>query len=376
MGIDEGFDLYPPLGDGDDKSKWQLFLWSVMGRYGNDPNVVVKPHAIEFKVGERPFLCFSPSKFRRFSSKISGGCSNAEPYLKEVYNIAKSFFSSRVIWWSELSETPTPYTWSDVHNTVDDVETQRKFLFLAWNPTPRFVVFDQVCMEVLRAFEQVHKGMNGLRFDHATFPDNQGYVIVQKNAGSLFKQLKRIEDWTGDVNNPVAKKAYWAAREQNNCMTLNCLLLKVLEFSNAKYLAIFSQYYNGSANWNAVDINTIAIKQVAIKPNYIGTLVEPPYISKVPPSPDGETYHVFLTGLTVDGKVFALDCSCAQFGIFGGGERCEPFIANDLVPYLKTIGKHRMLSSEDRSVVLDSLVAAKVDAAFNKIRMSNISPRG
>ena len=78
MGIDLGYDLYPPL-TLEDKPRWIQCLQFIAYHYKEDPKVCVKVDRIEFHVGEHPTLYFSTDKFRRFTSKVSGSGRSAEP---------------------------------------------------------------------------------------------------------------------------------------------------------------------------------------------------------------------------------------------------------------------------------------------------------
>ena len=45
-----------------------------------------------------------------------------------------------------------------------------------------------------------------------------------------------------------------------------------------------------------IKISTITSQEVGLTPHHIGEIVEPPFVSRVPASDDGETYHIFLAG--------------------------------------------------------------------------------
>ncbi|KAF9467788.1 hypothetical protein BDZ94DRAFT_1304984 [Collybia nuda] len=119
MGIDAGFDLYPPLTDSDvDKCTWEAFLEEVKNEYQSDSAVTIDTMGrIEFTVGEHPTLSKHGHLFRRFSSKISGShAQNVEVYLHEVGVIATRYFGYRIHHWSELSGGGHEiYGWKEVH---------------------------------------------------------------------------------------------------------------------------------------------------------------------------------------------------------------------------------------------------------------------
>ena len=110
MGIDCGFDIYPPLERTKaNQEQYELFLRKVLDTYGppngdgaeqGDSNSVVRVNAeseesyIEFEVGEYPQLPRQCDHFLRFSSKVSGR-SLAEPYIRGVYKIAKQRLGDR-----------------------------------------------------------------------------------------------------------------------------------------------------------------------------------------------------------------------------------------------------------------------------------------
>ena len=117
MGIDIGFDLFPPLEDTEhDQFIWSLFIAHVEMTYLNDSVVVSMANRVEFEVGEHPTLLYTGHRFRRFSSKISGR-SQAEPYIRQVLAIARFHFGRRVHFWSEYGYEDEPqqiYTWTEV----------------------------------------------------------------------------------------------------------------------------------------------------------------------------------------------------------------------------------------------------------------------
>lgn len=133
MGYDFCFDMYPGLTKSDsDTERWASFINTTCLRYidgdGNeDPNVTVKTGSkgtfIEFMVGEHPKLPYDGTKFLRFSSKISTPrTQKAEPYIREVMEIAKKQFGNRIKCWHELFEVYGYYTWAEV------AEREKSFL--------------------------------------------------------------------------------------------------------------------------------------------------------------------------------------------------------------------------------------------------------
>ncbi|KAF9574862.1 hypothetical protein EC968_005102 [Mortierella alpina] len=118
MGIDVGFDLFPPLNRNEhDQSLWSLFIADVQRAFEDDSQVVSQDDEIEFEVGEHPTLSYKGHLFRRFSSKVSGR-SQAEPYIRQVCIIAKLHFGPRVHFWSEYGYEGEPqpvYTWTEVY---------------------------------------------------------------------------------------------------------------------------------------------------------------------------------------------------------------------------------------------------------------------
>ncbi len=122
MGIDCGFDIYPPLERTRAKqAQYELFLREVLAAYGlrygdeanqsavGDSDNVVRVNAesndyyIEFMVGEHPYLPRRCEDFLRFSSKVSGS-SAAEPHIRAVCKIAKQHLGDRVYFWHETNE--------------------------------------------------------------------------------------------------------------------------------------------------------------------------------------------------------------------------------------------------------------------------------
>ena len=136
MGIDCGFDIYPPLERTKaNQEQYELFLQEVLDAYEprdsdgadqGDGDSVVRVNAeseesyIEFEVGEHLHLPHRCEHFLRFSSKISGR-SLAEPYIRGVYKIAKQRLGGRAYFWHEMNELGPHighsgcYNWSEIH---------------------------------------------------------------------------------------------------------------------------------------------------------------------------------------------------------------------------------------------------------------------
>jgi hypothetical protein len=143
MGFDCGFDIYPQLeATASNKETYRRFLDEIIHTYENvydkegrmtDGQVLDIPtnsHRsdkiyIRLMVGECPHMPGNPDRcdyFLRFSSKISGRLTTpAEPYIRNVYKIAKKYFGSRVHFWHEMNETGDErqwgyYDWQEVHD--------------------------------------------------------------------------------------------------------------------------------------------------------------------------------------------------------------------------------------------------------------------
>ncbi|RDL31902.1 uncharacterized protein BP5553_09304 [Venustampulla echinocandica] len=115
MGIDCGFDIYPPLEPTpSNQEKYKKFLIEVLRTYETDNDVCVEPEwegvYIEFMVGEHPTIPYNCEHFLRFSSKVSGR-STARPYIDGVHNIAKKWLGDRVQFWDEMTETYDHRQW-------------------------------------------------------------------------------------------------------------------------------------------------------------------------------------------------------------------------------------------------------------------------
>jgi hypothetical protein len=136
MGVDCGFDIYPPLEcTKANQEQYELFLREVLDTYGprngddaeqGDGGSVVRVNAesaesyIDFEVGEHPHLPRRCEHFLRFSSKVSGR-SLAEPYIRGVYKIVKQWFGDRVYFWHEMNDFGPHirhygcYNWSEIY---------------------------------------------------------------------------------------------------------------------------------------------------------------------------------------------------------------------------------------------------------------------
>lgn len=120
MGIDIGFDFFPALKDTPaDNALWSRFLQEVINTYKTDPNFNLSEKRLTFTVGEYPFLPKQGFLFRRFSSKVSGGCGKAETYIRQVLEIAQKYFNrSQLHYWSEYGyggEPDSVYSWGEVN---------------------------------------------------------------------------------------------------------------------------------------------------------------------------------------------------------------------------------------------------------------------
>jgi hypothetical protein len=133
MGIDAGFDLFPPLSTAEEFKKWQILfkfvekLCQTESRESQSEDkipdfmktAIVSENGITFKVGEHPHLPIQGYFFRRFSSKISmqdGGA--AHECIKLVRCIAEKFFPGRIHYFSDFGlfdDEPEPiYSWDEV----------------------------------------------------------------------------------------------------------------------------------------------------------------------------------------------------------------------------------------------------------------------
>jgi hypothetical protein len=349
-GIDAGFDLYPPFNQDDESNRvvWAAFLITVQLEYGDHPELVWKEGEMVFEVGEHPSLPVDGTKFRRFSSKVTGrGGHEVEVIIKRVAAMAQRHFGNRVYYWSEYGDFPnTKYNWNDVHAAAGHGNA----------PKLSAIPFDTVATAVLTAFEHIHEGMDGLWLKEASFPENEGYRIEQEQRG--FNKVNRMQDWTSYGQGYEEARAYWAARTNNNCYAINGALFNILKILDQNGISKISVCSNHKVK--VIKISDISSRRIGLTPHHVGTIVEPPLVSRVPSSPDGETYHEFLVGsLEEEGTSYVLDCAAAQFGV----EAYFPFASDELVPYLRNLGTHRILRKPEQTSfgLLDSFVAYKVE---------------
>ncbi|KAL7912151.1 hypothetical protein GGI35DRAFT_307899 [Trichoderma velutinum] len=110
MGVDCGFDVYPPLSR-EHQGLYETFLEEVIQKYKqavhpntSEPLIQIvgtpgSPNAyIWFNVGEGPLLPYNLDYFIRFESKLVSR-DNVMPYLKDVYLIARRYFPDNVQFW-------------------------------------------------------------------------------------------------------------------------------------------------------------------------------------------------------------------------------------------------------------------------------------
>ncbi|KAF9475251.1 hypothetical protein BDN70DRAFT_924106 [Pholiota conissans] len=121
MGIDTGFDFYPPLTNSqEDQVAWERFFNDVKRAFQDDDTMIInRKGSIEFTVGEHPSLPKDGYRFRRFSSKITGShAGNVTHYLRKVENIAKKHFEVHIHPWNEATEggfDSMVYDWEEVY---------------------------------------------------------------------------------------------------------------------------------------------------------------------------------------------------------------------------------------------------------------------
>lgn len=148
MGFDCGFDIFPRLELNDaNKQAYQEFLDEVTSTYKDaidneglrpDGKILALPGCFEeydksfiwFVVGEMPHMPSTPDRcnyFLRFSSKVSGRrTAPAAGYIREVRDIARKHFGTRVHYWHEMDETDDDrqwgcYDWSEVQAAEREV---------------------------------------------------------------------------------------------------------------------------------------------------------------------------------------------------------------------------------------------------------------
>ena len=119
MGFDCGFDMVPRLTESDsDKKRWLAVIDELKEVYKEDPVFQVQPRVVEFHVGEHPLLPSEGHKFLRFSSKVSGSLTAAaEPYIRQVYRLARKTFGQQVRFWHELNDDFGYYEWDVVRDS-------------------------------------------------------------------------------------------------------------------------------------------------------------------------------------------------------------------------------------------------------------------
>jgi hypothetical protein len=66
----------------------------------------------------------------------------------------------------------------------------------------------------------------------------------------------------------------------------------------------------------------------------------------------------------------AIDCSAAQFGVFGFGGEDEPFLAEMLFPYLKSLGSNRKLEKWEQGDI-HPFTQSEVEACMEIIRRAD-----
>lgn len=129
MGIDAGFDMYPPLStEVVDRENWRGFVDLIKEQYKNDTQVEIMPNYINFKAGEHPKLPFEGHKFLRFSSKVSGSIAadtKVDSYIDTVTRIAQTKFGSRIRYWHEGIDKFGTYSWSEVNESLRSYEQVR-----------------------------------------------------------------------------------------------------------------------------------------------------------------------------------------------------------------------------------------------------------
>ena len=64
---------------------------------------------------------------------------------------------------------------------------------------------------------------------------------------------------------------------------------------NKKFSHVLVRIANTDAT-TSVKIEGLVSRTVGLTAHYVGTIVEPPYVSRVPSSEDGEVFHTFVIG--------------------------------------------------------------------------------
>ncbi|KIK60829.1 hypothetical protein GYMLUDRAFT_596571 [Collybiopsis luxurians FD-317 M1] len=99
MGVDMGFDLFPPLQNTDsDNEDWADFLSHVIAHYKKEKDGDMTINAdgdVVISQGEHPALLRKGYCFLRFSSKLTHS-GNVLKYLREVRGFAEEHFGIRV----------------------------------------------------------------------------------------------------------------------------------------------------------------------------------------------------------------------------------------------------------------------------------------
>ena len=121
MGFDCGFDMVPRLNESkNNRDRWLVFIDVLKKMYNEDPVFQVQPRVIVFQVGEYPRLPLEGHKFLRFSSKVSGSnTAAAEPYIRQVYRVAREIFGQQVQFWHELHDNYGYYDWDAVNKSLE-----------------------------------------------------------------------------------------------------------------------------------------------------------------------------------------------------------------------------------------------------------------
>ncbi|KAL2045097.1 hypothetical protein ABVK25_012238 [Lepraria finkii] len=131
MGFDCGFDIHPRLeATAENKKTYQRFLDEIVRTY-ND--VYDKDgRRLDGKVLEMPIDSKYSKDCITFMVGESGTLTTpAEPYIRNVYKIAKKYFGSSAHFWHEMNETDDEqqwgyYDWQEVHDAREklrEVET-------------------------------------------------------------------------------------------------------------------------------------------------------------------------------------------------------------------------------------------------------------
>lgn len=125
MGIDRGFDMYPPLEDNHlNNQKWMFFLNDVIVHYEAEGDHIIrldKKRNVVFAIGEHPTLTRRGHQFRRFGAKVSGDVGfEVEAYILHVQRMAQRYFGDRVVPWYEGADEFGVYTWDEVRAAANE----------------------------------------------------------------------------------------------------------------------------------------------------------------------------------------------------------------------------------------------------------------